>query len=1361
MAGVHNIKLISIAFIVILVLTSLNFQLSIENSKNSCCISHLEKEEKNNKPDYRGFRGRSIQLENNAHGGSWEDTFNDNSKIDLGMTDYIRLISGNARTNNSVFLDPYTIALWHFDEGMGTTTFDDTGNGHVGVLGGDGLGSDLPAWTTGKYGYGLNFDGSNDYVDGNYDAKGLLNELTFTAWAKPDSFNGLDLVVGGFWQTSPDRAINLRRHLTGKWQFIDASYANVYSNNNAQTGIWTHLAGTIDSSGNMKMYINGVLQSDTTSGASASRLNKFVYMGWSSYSDSAQYFNGIIDEVSISKKARTPLEIKDIYENGTGVNITQANLTSEEITLPPGMNWDSIFIDSTKVGNSYINVTILNATDNQPISGIQKFTNNGEFDISTIDYRQYPSIKLNATFDCDGYTTPILHYWSVSWNETNTWHDTIFGNVKVESYNLVDTIDGNAEFQNTGTLRSKTIIIPDKCYYDKLRINKTEPTGTSLKVTILDAQSNTGVPGFKNLTSNILDLSGLEPKTYPAIKLKATYSAPGAQLGKLHDWSINWTKNSPPKVLDYNSIQALNRTQSAVITINLSDVNENEDELILEIAYKSPFDSTWKINYLTNPTYVNDHWECTFTPPADAKIGLYSFQITCTDLFQEFDEVIMMDFIEVFNNHPIILDIESSQSILKRTESIKINIDVFDVETSQNDLDIKIKYKSKQHQDWEYTYISNLQYSTDHWEADFTPKKDAHLGIYTLNITCSDSLFEVFNNIVIEVKNNKPTQSDVIILPFEPKTIDYLTVLVANTTDIETSLRDLEYWYYWYRDDYLISEFENKTTIPSTSTSKNEIWRCEVYPFDGDETGPRGEADVIIRNSPPTLVFPFNNYELYEDSPVILKNKFKEIFRDPDNDILTFNALGQKNIIVEITQANGTIKLTPAENWFGTEYIRFYASDSVASAETMVEVIVKPTNDLPKITRIGSQIISSETPELEFAMDEDKWLNLTIHVKDIDGDVERKMVMYFLNITERANLYFNDNITQLVFNPDNADVGWHYLNIQITDNNETPTMYISQNFKIQVRNINDPPTVEIIFPVEGQIFSKKDKINFKCKTKDIDFLVPNPNEKLSYKWSADVIGYSDLGTTKNLTNISLQSGQYNITVEVTDSGKLKAYDTIKIIVKEVPKKKESDTLQSLSLAIIGIIIIILIIFLFVNYQKKQRLATMGMPNGQVIQPDASYTPPGMLRTAPVPIRRTSPSVPYVQPQAQLSSVRPQLQSQPVLAPTTYTIKQPAQLPPAQPPTPVPSVALTPTPQSIKTELTTQQKLKLLEERLLRGEIDQELYENLKTKYEFEAKPAQPPPRLPSVSSPPSTSPTITQPSLNSTINSASKDTSQK
>jgi PKD repeat protein len=49
--------------------------------------------------------------------------------------------------------------IWHFNEGSGTTAYDDSGNNYNGTL------TNGPTWVNGKFGKALRFDGADDYVD--------------------------------------------------------------------------------------------------------------------------------------------------------------------------------------------------------------------------------------------------------------------------------------------------------------------------------------------------------------------------------------------------------------------------------------------------------------------------------------------------------------------------------------------------------------------------------------------------------------------------------------------------------------------------------------------------------------------------------------------------------------------------------------------------------------------------------------------------------------------------------------------------------------------------------------------------------------------------------------------------------------------------------------------------------------------------------------------------------------------------------------------------------------------------------------------------------------------------------------------
>ncbi len=1047
------------------------------------------------------------------------------------------------------------------------------------------------------------------------------------------------------------------------------------------------------------------------------------------------------------------LSLKEIDYNEVG------SIQSKPITLQQGMRWDTLVINKTEPTKSYLNITILDATNNQKIPGSPTYINKGEFDISYIDPVQYPKIKLNATFIATDFTSPVLHYWGVSWNASNTWQDLLFGGLRIESSSNVVFFDDEVESDSSGDLASIKIDIPDEHYYDTLIVNKTEPSGTSVKIDILDGNTDSPITGYTDLAENNIDLSALDPINFSSIKLKAIFASTG-NTGILHGWSVNWTKNTKPRFINISTISTVNRTMSKIISINISDLEDSEDEMTIEVAYQAPGGTNWQTVYLSDPIYNNDHWGCTFSPPASAEPGQYSFMFNCEDAFQYQNIWLDAYFIEVLNNKPEILEISTLNLQVNRTKILNIFIDPDDIEIQIDSLIIDVKYKSPFDMLWQTQYISNVEFQNDQWEAEFTPTKAAYLGWYTLNITCSDTDTEIYEHIEIEVINNKPAQPGVAILPSDPKTTDDLTLLVSKAKDIETPLNKMEYWCYWYKDDEYMPEFDNQTIVPNSATTKYDIWRCDVYPFDGNGLGQYGTAEVTILNSPPELVEQFNSYEIFEDMPAILENKLTTIFSDPDSDGLTFSVTGQNNIEIEIMPENGTIKLTPAMNWFGSEYITFYAKDnSMAMAEESVLVTVTPTNDLPRIVQIGTQLITDDVFKLEFMVKQDEWLNLTIKVQDIDGDVERGIIDYILNISERKDLFFPKNKNILAFKPANADVGSHYLTIKITDNNETPAIYISKDIKIEVLNVNDRPTVEIIKPNNNVVFTDPKMLSFSCAADDIDLYIPDPTEELTYKWVTNRSEYDLIGTEKELilaNETLLKPGYYEITVKVTDRAGDIAYDSVNIVIeKTVSESKPDDSIFS-NYSLLGLIIIVIIIifiiailmFIVSQKHKKARAArALGLPDEQVLQPVEVYQPyqtPTIGASTIAPGPQIS-ALHLVQSEPLASAPEQELLGPISTAPSSI---QPAtQLPPATPTITVPIPVPTPVQDGTRSELTVQQKLKLLEERLICGEIDQDIYLNLKAKLDLEAKPYQPPPQLPPATTPPptETAPILTTP----------------
>ena len=81
---------------------------------------------------------------------------------------------------------PGVMTELRFDEGAGTTTADASGNAHPGVL------TNGPTWGAGKYGQGINLDGTNDYVNLADHADYTLTptiSYTWSAWVSNNNFN--------------------------------------------------------------------------------------------------------------------------------------------------------------------------------------------------------------------------------------------------------------------------------------------------------------------------------------------------------------------------------------------------------------------------------------------------------------------------------------------------------------------------------------------------------------------------------------------------------------------------------------------------------------------------------------------------------------------------------------------------------------------------------------------------------------------------------------------------------------------------------------------------------------------------------------------------------------------------------------------------------------------------------------------------------------------------------------------------------------------------------------------------------------------------------------------------------------------
>jgi hypothetical protein len=150
---------------------------------------------------------------------------------------YVRCIDtfNNPNTNDftitfSIGTPLGVIAQYGFNEGTGTTASDSSGNNyHSNLVNG-------PAWTTGRYGNGLSFDGTNDRVTG--PSINLPGTFTLTAWVNAPSHQQFESVIS----VGANREFFLNY---GAIRFYYSSNTAAMSSA-AATNTWNHVAITYD-----------------------------------------------------------------------------------------------------------------------------------------------------------------------------------------------------------------------------------------------------------------------------------------------------------------------------------------------------------------------------------------------------------------------------------------------------------------------------------------------------------------------------------------------------------------------------------------------------------------------------------------------------------------------------------------------------------------------------------------------------------------------------------------------------------------------------------------------------------------------------------------------------------------------------------------------------------------------------------------------------------------------------------------------------------------------------------------------------------------------------------------------------------
>jgi hypothetical protein len=230
--------------------------------------------------------------------------YNQSSSAVFGVTN---LTVGNTSTSLDYCLPGDTSSLcsvpiieWKFEEGTGTTAYDNSGNNNSGIF---GTSTSAPSWSIGKIGKALNFNYSNStYLTSTVDP-GTMSNGTYSLWVKPST---LSANMGWI-----DSNFDIFQW-TGNLLYFRAGNQSSVSISNWIPNTWHHITLMWNGT-NYYGYIDGV---QVTNGIQSGSRTGNISLG---KVDGSYYFSGSLDQVRVYNYARTPAQIAYDYNQGAPI----------------------------------------------------------------------------------------------------------------------------------------------------------------------------------------------------------------------------------------------------------------------------------------------------------------------------------------------------------------------------------------------------------------------------------------------------------------------------------------------------------------------------------------------------------------------------------------------------------------------------------------------------------------------------------------------------------------------------------------------------------------------------------------------------------------------------------------------------------------------------------------------------------------------------------------------------------------------------------------------------------------------------------------------------------------------------------
>ncbi len=204
------------------------------------------------------------------------------------------------------------VGEWRFDDASNPTK-DSSGYDNDGVIIG------IPTQVDGIFNKAMEFDGSGESIEVQYDIVDTTEPFTVSAWAKPNEYKTTAWEIRIATDRNTANAFTL-------YQNNDSIHFLVWNDSESVFGLtasnvleiekWTHAVGIFNGTDTISFYINGefIGSRDDITGTLRDNIGTFYIGGTSSIP--ARSFNGAIDEVQVYNKALSSAEIQQLYAQG-------------------------------------------------------------------------------------------------------------------------------------------------------------------------------------------------------------------------------------------------------------------------------------------------------------------------------------------------------------------------------------------------------------------------------------------------------------------------------------------------------------------------------------------------------------------------------------------------------------------------------------------------------------------------------------------------------------------------------------------------------------------------------------------------------------------------------------------------------------------------------------------------------------------------------------------------------------------------------------------------------------------------------------------------------------------------------------